>query len=123
MRGPALPFAGAAEPEKRARRHKLGELALDLQAARDAALRLAAPAPALTLEQHASMTAEISMAPERGLAILQRYRLTPESKRAVDEHYRSRVAADPAVREAWTRAYHAYHAWLSQTGGRGPAAR
>lgn len=64
--------------------------------------------PALTLEQHASMTVDIAAAPERALEVLTRYRLTLEAKRAVDEYYRAVMAADPGVKDAWHRACQAY---------------
>lgn len=65
--------------------------------------------PALTLEQHASMTMDIAAAPERALEVLSRYRLSPDAKRAVDEYYRAVMADDPGVRDAWNRACQAYH--------------
>jgi hypothetical protein len=64
--------------------------------------------PALTLEQHASMTVDIAVAPEHALEVLTRYRLTPEAKRAVDEYYRAMMAADPEVKDAWHRACQTY---------------
>ena len=70
-------------------------------------------APRLTLEQHATMTAEIAVAPERAMAVLARYELTPEAKRAMDEHYRAVVAADPGAREAWHQAYRT-PGWLAK---------
>jgi hypothetical protein len=45
---------------------------------------------------------------------LGRYQLTPEAKRALDEHYRGQVAASAEVREAWNRAYQAHYAWCVQ---------
>ena len=66
--------------------------------------------PALTLEQHASMTVDIAAAPEHALEVLARYRLTPDAKRAVDEYYRALMAADPGVKDAWHRACQTYRA-------------
>jgi hypothetical protein len=75
-------------------------------------------APPLSLEQHASLTVEIALAPERALSTIARYGLTPEAKRAVDEHYRAVVAANPGMREAWNRAYRTYYEWLVQAKAR-----
>ncbi len=83
--------------------------ALALDVPRKEALPFSAVAPpALTLEQHASMTVDIAAAPERALEVLARYRLTLDAKRAVDEHYRAMMAADPAVNDAWHRACQTY---------------
>ena len=82
-------------------------LALDVPR-KEALPFLASAAPALTLEQHASMTVDIAAAPERALEVLARYRLTLDAKRAVDEHYRAMMAADPEVNDAWHRACQTY---------------
>lgn len=131
-RAPELPFAVPARPGVPVKPNKLAKMSLDLRAARDRkapapepqrasepprtpeprAAALQQQAPALTLEQHASMMVEIAMAPERALEVLGRYRLTPEGKRAVDGHYRERLAASPEAKAAWDRAYQAYYAWL-----------
>jgi hypothetical protein len=71
-----------------------------------------APPPPLTLEQHASLCAELSFAPDREAEILARYRLTAPAKLLVDQFYRERVGESPEVRAAWDRGYRAYYAWL-----------
>lgn len=80
-----------------------------------------APAkPALTLEQHASLSAELAMLQQtKGedraaeAAILARYGLTAESKGALDATIRTEIEADPARRAAWYETYRRYAAWLA----------
>ena len=72
----------------------------------------ATPPPPLTLEQHASLCAELSFAPEKGAAILARYGLSAQAKALVDQFYRERVAQSAEVRAAWDRGYREYYAWL-----------
>jgi hypothetical protein len=69
--------------------------------------------PALTLQQHASLCCEIAQAPERALETLARYGITPDQKRAADQHYAERFAREPGTREAWDRAYQTYRTWLA----------
>jgi hypothetical protein len=111
-RGDALPFAKSVEP----RAARLGETSLALDLPVKPALPFAnepkPPALALSLEQHASLSVEVALEPARALATLARYGLTPEAKRALDEHYRAEVAKSPAVREAWERAYRTYYDWV-----------
>jgi hypothetical protein len=125
--GPALPFAGQEAPKPKRKRSELGKLSFDLKAAAGIApppaQKAEPPAPSaepptLDLEQHASLTAEIAFAPERALATLAEYGLTPEAKRAADDHYRAKVAASPEVREAWNRTYREYYEWLRDAAGR-----
>lgn len=74
----------------------------------------AAPAPPrLTLEQHASLCAELGRAPEREAEILHRYGVAPAERRALDDHYRAVVAASPPLRAAWNSAFQTYAAWLA----------
>ncbi|MDC3958400.1 hypothetical protein KEG38_31380 [Polyangium jinanense] len=76
------------------------------------------PPPLLTLEQHASLTVELAMAPDKRPEILARYRLTPEQTFELDRHYERLVQTDASKHAAWHAAYRAYHAWLVSTGGR-----
>ncbi len=62
------------------------------------------------------MTVEIAVAPERAMAVLARYGLTVDGKRALDAYYRERVTGSAEVQAAWNRAYQAYHAWLKWAG-------
>jgi hypothetical protein len=136
--GPALPFArGAAADAKPplpavAKRSKLAGLSFGLTIPKDLPVARGAPAavapeipaatpgsapappppPPLTLEQHASLCAELSFAPDKGAEILARYRLSAEAKTLVDQFYRERVGESAEVRAAWDRGYRGYYAWL-----------
>lgn len=118
-RGPVLPFGGAEEVGPPPSRNKFARMSLDISAARDQGLAEQASAggtgqvPALTLEQHASMTVEIAMAPEKATGVLARYGLTAEGKREVDGYWRKRVMANAGERDAWEKAYRAYWEWLT----------
>jgi hypothetical protein len=93
---------------------KLGELSMDLAAARDAALAAGSvAAPPMTLERHASMTVEIALAPEKALEVLARYGVSVEGKRAADAYWRGRMASDTSLRDTWNRLYSRYSAQLS----------
>ena len=74
--------------------------------------------PSLTLEQHASLCADLAFAPEREAEILARYRLSAESKLLIDQYYRERVAESAEVHAAWDRGYRAYYAWLADAATR-----
>ena len=78
----------------------------------------ASAAPRLTLEQHASLSVEVAAAPERFVATLARYRLTPVQKRETDIYYGERFAADPSLREAWDLACRTYREWFLEQSGR-----
>jgi len=74
----------------------------------------------LSLEQHASLCAEIAFATAKGLdrqsvepSILTKYGLTPDLKVALDDAYRSQIQADPARRAAWHDAFTIYGNWLA----------
>ncbi|WP_437305632.1 hypothetical protein [Sorangium sp. So ce388] len=64
-----------------------------------------ASAAALSLEQHASMCAEIAVAPGKIVEILARYGLTEATRAQADEHWRARIAQEARAWEAWQRAY------------------
>lgn len=66
----------------------------------------------LSLEQHASMCAEIAVAPDRAAEIIARHGLTEATRAQVDEHWRARIAEDAWTGEAWRRAYVRYRDWL-----------
>jgi hypothetical protein len=70
----------------------------------------------LTLEQHASLSVELALAPKQATEILARYGLSPGQKKALDDHYRARVAASVEDRDAWNRAFEAYRAWMLRQG-------
>ena len=64
------------------------------------------------MEQHASLTLELTLYPDRTLDVLQRYRLSAEDLGPLNDAYRSRFAADPALYNRWRQAYRTYYAWL-----------
>ncbi|WP_437754763.1 hypothetical protein [Sorangium sp. So ce1389] len=64
-----------------------------------------ASAAVLSLEQHASMCAEIAVAPGKIGEILARYGLTEATRAQADEHWRARIAQEARAWEAWQRAY------------------
>ena len=74
----------------------------------------AAPPP-LTLEQHASLCAELAFRPDERAGILARYRVTEETTLALTRQYQDR----PERKAAWETAYRTYFEWLaSQAQGR-----
>lgn len=94
--GRALPFAGAARPE----------------APRPA------PARALTLQEHAGLSAELALHPDRADEILHRWGvLDPQAKVTLDAEWQERLRAQPAARAEWQRAFEQYRAWLVSRGG------
>ncbi len=74
-----------------------------------APLPIAPTAPQLTLEQHASLCAELVFRPDERAAILARYRVTEETTESLGRQYRSR----PDQRAAWDTAHRTYLEWLS----------
>jgi hypothetical protein len=87
--GPALPFVRAPASDARAIEPAL-----------------------LSLEQHASLCVELTVAPERTHETLVRYGLTPELKARADAYWRERAKAEPAVEGAWASAYETYQVWF-----------
>ena len=67
----------------------------------------------LTLEQHASLCAELAHAPPRADEVLARYRCTREAKVEMDQGWKARFAADPSLERKWHEAYRLYFAFLS----------
>ena len=76
-----------------------------------------APAPAvaesLTLEQHASLCAEIAFNPAQTDRTLGLYRVSPERKAELDQYWRGRLAAEPALGVKWRESYAIYFGFLS----------
>lgn len=89
--------------------------ALPFQKTEPQAPVIVASTVALTLEQHASLTAEIAARPGLAMTTLARYGLTPDAKRTLDEHYRA-AKANSEVQAAWERAYRGYWEWLGAVG-------
>ena len=74
--------------------------------------RQGAPARALlTLEQHATMHAEVGVGFPLP-SVLVRYGLDRSLREEVDEHYRLSFSRDPRVRAAWDERYRAVTAWM-----------
>jgi hypothetical protein len=111
-KGPALPFA--APPASAAPQAAAPAPAPAAPALSPAAQPPAAPAqaPALTLEQYASLCVDLSVDVAKTGETLQRYGMTMDQARALDAYWKGRVASEPAVREAFDRAYAAYRTWL-----------
>jgi hypothetical protein len=79
-----------------------------------------APPPAgISLEQYASLLVELAVEPAKAGEILRRYRITAEQRRAIDEHWQGRMAADPKTCITFERAYAAYRAWYLTTREKG----
>ncbi|MFO0588533.1 MAG: hypothetical protein U0441_13375 [Polyangiaceae bacterium] len=126
--GPSVPFKGPVEGAASAREYMAGDdLAALVRAVRargpaavsddrrdspmESQIRSSAPAEgsaSLTLEQHASLCAELAFSPERASEVLARYGVTSETKRGLDELY----LGAPGQKGAWEAAYRAYYAWL-----------
>jgi len=89
-------------------------LALDLPRGPSTPFRPAAPAaPRLSLEQHASLCAELARSPDREGEIMLRYGVDAAEKRGIDDHYRAAVAASPSLRASWNSAFQTYSTWLA----------
>lgn len=104
--GPTLPFASAPAP---------APVPAPIPPPRTSAPGLAAPAvpESLTLEQHASLCAEIAFNPAHTDRTLGVYRVSPERKAELDQHWQGRLAAEPALGVKWREAYQLYFAFLS----------
>ncbi|HTN86644.1 MAG TPA: hypothetical protein VL242_23250 [Sorangium sp.] len=64
------------------------------------------PVPALSLEQYATLCAELAAAPGNAEALFARYGLIqPEARVAVDRFWRDRLARDPAEHQRWKELY------------------
>lgn len=73
----------------------------------------AAAASRFTLEQYASLIVDLSRDPARRAETLTRYGLTEAQRAALDDVWRARFAAEPAVRPAFDRACAVYRAMLA----------
>ncbi len=69
--------------------------------------------PALTLEQHAALTAELTMWPGYEREVLARFAVTAQQRVQADHFYAVRMANDPQAGEAWARAKQSHAAWLA----------
>jgi hypothetical protein len=102
--GPTLPFKGAP-PER--------------PPSWNPAPPLVRPAdlPELSIEQYASLNAELEMSPQRAGEILSRYRMNEAQRARFDAYWQSRLAS-PDARRAYEQAHATYKAWLAQSARR-----
>jgi hypothetical protein len=70
--------------------------------------------PRLTLEQHASLCAELAFYSGREEAVLVRYGVDAAGKSSLDDHYRGAVQKSPEARLAWNRTFQTYSSWLAK---------
>lgn len=76
------------------------------------------PLPTLTLDQFASLQAELAVHADRASAIRQRYHLSDEaSQRRLEEHWQARFAASPVERRAFTAKVAEFRQWLERRRG------
>jgi len=76
---------------------------------------LAGPS-SLTLAQYAAVESELAIDPSRVTAVLQRYGLTDDTRRAHARALRDLFDREPAARQVWTQVSDAYAAWRSKGG-------
>ena len=81
----------------------------------------APPMPALTLDQYASLCAELTVFPQQTEAVFEKYGLGPlRARLAVDLGWRERLRRAPDEYAAWQALYARYHVyWTEQTRGGG----
>ena len=71
------------------------------------------PFPRLSLEQYASLCAELALWPARSAEILLRYHVTNEAaRRALSEHWQAELALGSKAHAMFVKAVAAYAAWL-----------
>lgn len=71
--------------------------------------------PELTLEQYASLCAELELAPSREQETLRRYHLRSDQKARLDSYWTARFLADSNVHGAFRHAKTTYANWLKST--------
>jgi hypothetical protein len=76
------------------------------------------PAPTLTLQQYASLSAELSVAPESA-ATLSRYGIPDAAaRRELDRTWAARFTSEPDLRRQWETLFNQYRAWLASSAKR-----
>ena len=108
--GPSLPFTGGA-PGKPPTFNAPPPALHAPPAVRPADL------PELSIEQYASLNAELEMHPQRTHEILSRYRMNEAQRSRFDAFWQSRLAS-PDARRAYEQAHATYKAWLAQSARR-----
>ena len=73
----------------------------------------ASPPAGLTLEQYASLCAELAFDPAKSDETLARYRVSAASKTELDQYWGARLAAEPALQTKWREAYQIYFGFLT----------
>jgi hypothetical protein len=73
--------------------------------------------PRLSLEQYASLCAELALWPARSDEILRQYRVVNEAaRRALTEHWEAELAKSPKAWATFEEALAVYTAWLRSQG-------
>ncbi|MEZ4295391.1 MAG: hypothetical protein R3B70_10480 [Polyangiaceae bacterium] len=111
----APPPAPSKEPQRKGQ--GIGEtvVAFDLKALMASKPGRSPAQPAtipLTMEQHASLCAELALYTGREPEILARYGVTAEDRATLDRHYASIVSESPEQRARWYNAYRDYYQYL-----------
>jgi len=78
--------------------------------------------PDLTLEQYASLRAELELHPERSRDALARYRVPPEAQPTLDAVWKQRLASDARMADAFAKATASYKTWLASQERKAPVA-
>lgn len=84
---------------------------------RDVAGTAVVPIPRLSLEQYASLRAELSVRPEKWAEIEPQYFvMNVAMRRALDEHWEIELAANPEARATFEELLAVYTAWVRERG-------
>jgi len=76
------------------------------------------PIPPLSLEQYASLEADLSMQPERSAEILRQYNVVNKAaRRALDEHWEAQLVASPEMLAQYNQALVSHAAWVRSQQG------
>ena len=89
-----------------------GRLPISATTLMEIAVAASPPVPALTVEQYASLCVEVGLWPAESESILARYGITAAQRTLLDEHWKSRMQADVALRNAWRQAFDTYGDWI-----------
>ncbi|MEO5730744.1 MAG: hypothetical protein ABI134_26600 [Byssovorax sp.] len=73
--------------------------------------------PELSIEQYASLNAELELRPQQTREILSRYGMNEAQRARFDAYWQSRLAS-PDARRAYEQAHATYKAWLAQSARR-----
>lgn len=121
LAGPALPFAQRESPEAMTALPFAQRESPEAKTALPFAQRESPEAKSsLTVEQYASLCAEIDFRPERSQETLARYRLSLPAKASLDAAWRDRFARDRALYASFSHAYTTYKSWLAGGGAAPP---